>query len=300
MGGRSQAARSTAPRTPTGTIREPTIGSHQAHGCRPPCRLAASDQLSRSTGRALRSLCRSPTACRQVSASAREPSGPTDWSARSKPRAGRLSLQRCHLPVPPSLPGVAWAQFPRFGGVGSEEAPTKGSPPSAAQTVRAVFRHTAFTRVPVAERWKVSARSGEQDHTRRRACARGIDTRVLPVPHGSTSVARAASLPGQPEAARRRPLAQPLHIDAAPHLRIELHSIHPSCVPQNTLGMLGGPLERSGFLPPSGASNRRAVVYSCSAVLSVSRNRAQTLARRWVTGSPPTLGCGSTAGGGMK
>ena len=65
----------------------PTIGSHQAHGCRPPCRLAASDQLSRSTGRALRSLCRSPTACRQVSASAREPSGPTDWSARSKPRA---------------------------------------------------------------------------------------------------------------------------------------------------------------------------------------------------------------------
>ena len=35
-------------------------------------------------------------------------------------------LQRCHLPVPPSLPGVSWAQFPRFGGVGSEEAPTKG------------------------------------------------------------------------------------------------------------------------------------------------------------------------------
>ena len=65
----------------------PTIGSHQAHGCRPPCRLARSDQLSRSTGRALRSLCRSPTACRQVSASAREPSGPTGWSARSKPRA---------------------------------------------------------------------------------------------------------------------------------------------------------------------------------------------------------------------
>ena len=49
---------------------------------------AASDQLSRSTGRALRSLCRSPTACRQVSASAREPSGPTGWSARSKPRPG--------------------------------------------------------------------------------------------------------------------------------------------------------------------------------------------------------------------
>ena len=29
---------------------------------------------------------------------------------------GRLSLHRCHLPVPPSLHGVSWAQFPRFGG----------------------------------------------------------------------------------------------------------------------------------------------------------------------------------------
>ena len=27
-----------------------------------------------------------------------------------------LSLQRCHLPVPPSLHGVSWAQCPRFGG----------------------------------------------------------------------------------------------------------------------------------------------------------------------------------------
>ena len=26
------------------------------------------------------------------------------------------TLQRCHLPVPPSLHGVSWAQFPRFGG----------------------------------------------------------------------------------------------------------------------------------------------------------------------------------------
>ena len=41
-------------------------------------------------------------------------------------------------------------------------------------------------------------------------------------------------------------------IHAAPHRRIEFHSIHPSCVPQNTLGMLGGPRERSGFPPPSG------------------------------------------------
>ena len=72
----------------------------------------------------------------------------------------------------------------------------------------------------------------------------------------------------RPEAARRRPLAQPFHIDAAPYLRIELHSIHPSCVPQNTVGMLGGPLDRSGFPSPSGDADRRSVVYFCSAVLS--------------------------------
>ena len=65
----------------------PTRGSHPAQGCRPPVRVAASDQLSRSTGSAVRSLCRSPTACRHVSASARAPSGPTGWSARSMPSA---------------------------------------------------------------------------------------------------------------------------------------------------------------------------------------------------------------------
>ena len=32
--------------------------------------------------------------------------------------------------------------------------------------------------------------------------------------------------------------------------------------------MLGGPLERSGFPPPSGDADRRSVVYFCSAVLS--------------------------------
>ena len=32
--------------------------------------------------------------------------------------------------------------------------------------------------------------------------------------------------------------------------------------------MLGGPLERSGFPPPSGDSDRRPVVYFCSAVLN--------------------------------
>ena len=59
-------------------------------------------------------------------------------------------------------------------------------------------------------------------------------------------------LASQPKAPRGRAFAQPLHIDAAPHLGVELHSIHPSCVPQHTLGMLGGPLARSGFPPPSG------------------------------------------------
>ena len=36
------------------------------------------------------------------------------------------SAHQRHLPVPPSLHGVSWAQFPRFGGVGSEEAPIEG------------------------------------------------------------------------------------------------------------------------------------------------------------------------------
>ena len=54
-------------------------------------------------------------------------------------------------------------------------------------------------------------------------------------------------LSGQPEAPCRPALAQPLHIDAAPHLRIELHSIHPFRVPQNTFGMLGGPRLPPGY-----------------------------------------------------
>ena len=88
-----------------------------------------------------------------------------------------------------------------------------------------------------------------------------------------------------PKRARGRALAQSLHIDAAPHRRIELHSIHPSCVPQHTLGMLGGPPTRSGFPPPAGrVSPRRAVVYSCSAVLRDCRfwrgSRTQELRER--------------------
>ncbi len=51
--------------------------------------------------------------------------------------------------------------------------------------------------------------------------------------------------------------------------------------------MLGGPLERSGFLPPSSASNRRAVVYSCSAVLSFT---GTATIGRVITGFNETLG----------
>ena len=89
-------------------------------------------------------------------------------------------------------------------------------------------------------------------------------------------------LAGQPEAARRRALAQSLHIHAAPHRRIEFHSIHPSCVPQNTLGMLGGPRERSGFPPPSG----RVTPPLCGLVLlrrshNSDRNSAVSLEQHW-------------------
>ena len=89
---------------------------------------------------------------------------------------------------------------------------------------------------------------------------------------------------------RFRLRAQPLHIDAAPHRCIEFHSIHPSCVPQNTLGMLGGPRERSGFPPPSGdASHRRSVVYFCSAVLTLLRHAPgdsefRKIGRKWLSG----------------
>ena len=94
--------------------------------------------------------------------------------------------------------------------------------------------------------------------------------RLRPAIPGRQAVAQhlAHRLSGQSEASRRRTLAQPFHIDAAPYLSIELHLIHPSCVPRNTIGMLGGPLERSGFPPPSGDADRRSVVYFCSAVLS--------------------------------
>ena len=87
-----------------------------------------------------------------------------------------------------------------------------------------------------------------------KASSFGRRGRLSPAIPGRPAVAQhlAHRLAGQPEAARRRARAQPLHIHAAPHRCIELHSIHPSCVPQNTLGMLGGPRTRSSFPPPSG------------------------------------------------
>ena len=48
--------------------------------------------------------------------------------------------------------------------------------------------------------------------------------------------------------------------------------------------MLGGPLERSGFPPPSGDADRRSVVYFCSAVLTALCRReglAPNLYYRW-------------------
>ena len=84
-----------------------------------------------------------------------------------------------------------------------------------------------------------------------------------PMTPGASSFGRRAGCPRRSRAAggsatcasrgprpRRRARAQPLHIHA--DRCIELHSIHPSCVPQNTLGMLGGPRTRSSFPPPSG------------------------------------------------
>ena len=74
---------------------------------------------------------------------------------------------------PPSLHGVSWAQFPRFGGVGSEEAPRGAGlrPP--------LKRYVQFSRIPLSQGCpgqrdrRYHARSGERDHTRRRACAPG-------------------------------------------------------------------------------------------------------------------------------
>ena len=110
--------------------------------------------------------------------------------------------------------------------------------------------------------------------------------RLRPAIPGRQAVAQhlAHRLSGQSEASRRRTLAQPFHIDAAPYLSIELHLIHPSCVPRNTIGMLGGPLERSGFPPPSGDADRRSVVYFCSAVLIGSDITGMLLLGVWVIG----------------
>ena len=55
----------------------------------------------------------------------------------------------CRCPLPAT--GSRGLNSPASAVSGRRRRPPKGSPPSAAQTVRAVFRHTAFTRVPVAE-----------------------------------------------------------------------------------------------------------------------------------------------------
>ena len=73
----------------------------------------------------------------------------------------------------------------------------------------------------------------------------------IPRRHAVCAASCAPSRGPVQSAAPPRARSTPPHIDATPHLRIELHSIHPSCVPQNTSGMLGGPLKRSGFPPPS-------------------------------------------------
>ena len=108
-------------------------------------------------------------------------------------------------------------------------------------------------RVPLLLRTVLIVAQDLIDDPRERIQLRAADRLHAAIP-GRQPVAQhlAYRLPREPEAPRRRPLAQPLDVNAAPHLRIELHSIHPSCVPQNTLGMLGGPLKRSGVPPPSG------------------------------------------------
>ena len=63
-------------------------------------------------------LARSAIRCRDVE------TGPNRGVLAVFPSNGATC--RCPLPVPPSLHGVSWAQFPRFGGVGSEEAPIEG------------------------------------------------------------------------------------------------------------------------------------------------------------------------------
>ena len=47
-----------------------------------------------------------------------------------------FSLHRCHLPVPPSLHGVSWAQFPRFGGTMRHADSSPSIPPRVVACAR--------------------------------------------------------------------------------------------------------------------------------------------------------------------
>ena len=67
-----------------------------------------------------------------------------------------------------------------------------------------------------------------------------------------------------PKRLRRRALAQSLHIYAAPHRRIELHSIHPCLCSTKHPGECSVDHPRGlVFRRPQAASPRRAVVYFC-------------------------------------
>ena len=66
--------------------------------------------------------------------------------------------------------------------------------------------------------------------------------RLLAPVAGRHSVAQhlAHGFPCQPEPPGRLPLANPLDKNTASHLSIQLHLIHPSCVPQNASQMFYG------------------------------------------------------------
>ena len=89
---------------------------------------------------------------------------------------------------------------------------------------------------------------------RRIGCARRYPGRQAVPQH------LAHRLAGQPKAARGRALAHPLHIHAAPHRRIELHSIHPSVFHKTPLECAVDHPRGLVFRRPQAASPRRAVV----------------------------------------
>ena len=81
-------------------------------------------------------LARSAIRCRDVE------TGPTRGGLAVFPSTGAT----CRGPLPST--GSRGLNAPASAVSGRRRRPSKGSPPSAAQTVRAVFPHTAFTRLP--------------------------------------------------------------------------------------------------------------------------------------------------------